>query len=222
MSAKKRACKMEIEKIGRKDYHQRRLDASDLDKSPFKQFGNWLALAAKANFIEPNAMAFASATSNGMPSVRMLLLKSFNERGFVFYSNYDSRKGRELQQNPFGALVFWWDKLEKQVRIEGAVEKISAEESDAYFASRPLGSQIGALASRQSTVIPDRSVLEKRMAELAQFAAQNEIKRPEDWGGYRLKPNQFEFWQGRHNRLHDRFQYRLDETGNWIIERLSP
>jgi len=213
---------MEIEEIGRKDYHQRRLDASDLDKNPFKQFEKWLALAAKSNFKEPNAMAFASATSDGIPSVRMLLLKFFDERGFVFYSNYESRKGRELQQNPFGALVFWWDKLEKQVRIEGAVEKVSPRESDAYFATRPLGSRISAIASRQSAVIQDRAVLKKRVAELTQFATQNEIKRPASWGGYRLKPNRFEFWQGRHNRLHDRFQYRLDEIDNWIIERLSP
>lgn len=213
---------MEIKEIGRKDYHQPGLDVSDLDKSPFEQFGKWLALAAESNFIEPNAMAFASATSDGIPSVRMLLLKSFDERGFVFYSNYESHKGRELHQNPFGALVFWWDKLEKQVRIEGVVEKIKMRESDAYFDTRPLGSRISAIASRQSAVITDRSVLEKRVAELTKFAAHNEITRPANWGGYRLKPNRFEFWQGRHNRLHDRFQYRLDESGDWIIERLSP
>jgi pyridoxamine 5'-phosphate oxidase len=166
-------------------------------------------------------MTLATAGTDGQPSARIVLLKSFDDRGFVFYTNYQSRKGQELAENPRASLLFYWPQLWRQVRIEGVVEKTSAAESEAYFQSRPLGSKLGAWASNQSQVVDQRETLEARFAEL-QMRFGEDIPRPEHWGGYRLKPNSIEFWQGRDNRLHDRLRYRLQESGVWLIERLGP
>ena len=206
----------------RRNYSLRGLKETDLDPDPFKQFHTWFNDAVNANLLEPNAMILATATRDGKPSARTVLLKAFDERGFVFYTNYESRKGQELAENPQASVVFLWTELERQVRIEGIVEKCSAEESDAYFQSRPFGSRLGAVVSQQSQVISGRQVLETRLEELmAEYADQN-VPRPSYWGGYRLKPASFEFWQGRPNRLHDRLHYYLVDDGNWRIERLSP
>lgn len=206
----------------RKEYRQNELSEENLEKDPFRQFAHWFAAAEAAGMWEPNAMALATANRAGQPSVRMVLLKEFDERGFVFYTNYLSRKGKELAENPHAALLFWWGPLHRQIRIEGSVARVSAAESDAYFASRPPGSQIGAVVSQQSAVIPNRRVLEERFQALEEQAAGGPIPRPEHWGGYRLAPNRFEFWQGRENRLHDRFEYRLEQNNRWQIVRLSP
>lgn len=206
----------------RKEYHHRELDESTALRDPFQQFRRWFEDAAGADFEEPNAMALATADGQGRPAVRMVLLKSFDERGFVFFSNYKSRKGRELTENPRAALLFWWEKFDRQVRIEGAVEKISAEESEAYFRSRPLGSRLGAWASEQSAVISGRAELEGRLREVTEKFRAKEVPRPPYWGGYRVIPEIFEFWQGRESRLHDRLRYRKFESGEWLIERLSP
>lgn len=206
----------------RKEYYQRELDESTVPQDPFQQFRRWFADAAGANFEEPNAMALATADAQGRPAVRMVLLKNFDERGFVFFSNYTSRKGRELTENPRAALLFWWDKFDRQVRIEGMVEKISAEESEAYFRTRPIGSRLSAWASEQSAVISGRAVLEERLQKFAEKFRAKEVPRPPYWGGYRVIPEVFEFWQGRESRLHDRLRYRQSTAGEWIIERLSP
>ena len=166
-------------------------------------------------------MALATTGTDGQPSARIVLLKSFDDRGFVFYTNYQSRKGQELSENPRASLLFYWPQLWRQVRIEGVVEKISPAESEAYFQSRPLGSKLGAWASNQSEVVDQRETLEARFAELQKRFGED-IPRPEHWGGYRLKPNSIEFWQGRDNRLHDRLRYRLQDNGSWLIERLGP
>ena len=206
----------------RKEYMQRGLDEGDLDADPIRQFQAWFDAARAASPFEPNAMALATVGADGRPSVRMVLLKGLDERGFVFYTNYESRKGRELEDTPWAALDFFWPEMERQVRVEGNVERVTAEESDNYFHSRPVGSQLGAAASRQSEVIPDRDVLERRVAELGEQYRDQEIPRPEYWGGYRVVPDFIEFWQGRLNRLHDRLRYRLSADGSWKIERLSP
>ena len=205
----------------RKEYMRRGLSESELDPDPIRQFQRWFDEATSAGLIEPNAMTLATATRDGHPSARMVLLKGFDARGFVFYTNYESRKGGELEQNPQAALVFFWVELERQVRVEGRVERAAPAESDAYFASRPLGSQIGAWASAQSRVIAGREPLERRTAELEDEYAGREVPRPSQWGGSRVVPHVIEFWQGRPSRLHDRLRYR-QKDGGWIVERLSP
>ncbi len=191
--------------------------------NPYEQFAQWFDDALSAQFYEPNAMFLATATAQGLPSVRTVLLKGFSEQGFTFFTNYQSRKGKELEQNPHAALLFYWDKLERQVRLEGAIAKLSDADNDAYYHSRPLGSQIGAWASPQSDILPSRESLEQHIEQLTtKFAHQSPIPRPPHWGGYALLPTVFEFWQGRPNRLHDRIQYTLQPNGIWQINRLAP
>jgi pyridoxamine 5'-phosphate oxidase len=204
----------------RKDYKVASLAESDVAPSPFTQFDKWLKQAIDAALPEPNAMTLATVGADGRPSTRVVLIKGSEERGPVWFTNYQSRKGRELAGNPFAALQFHWVELERVVRIEGRVEKVSDAESDAYFNGRPLDSRIGAWASPQSETISSRAVLVARAAE---YAAKFLLKppRPPHWGGYRLLPDQFEFWQGRPSRLHDRIVYRLQD-GAWRIERLAP
>ncbi len=204
----------------RKSYERDALDEAAAARAPFAQFEAWLQQALAAATPEPNAMTLATVGADGRPSSRIVLLKGVDARGLVWYSNYHSRKGRELSGNPFAALQFHWVELERVVRIEGPVEQLSAAESDAYFASRPLDSRIGAWASPQSEVIESRAVL---VARAARYALQYGVSppRPPHWGGYRLLPDRWEFWQGRKSRLHDRLRYRLDD-GDWIVERLAP
>lgn len=206
----------------RKDYSLEGLSKNEVDPNPFIQFKKWFEQALAAQLPEPNAMTLATATPDGKPSARMVLLKDFDERGFVFFTNYNSRKGQELTANPQAALVFWWAELERQVRILGLVERVSEAESDYYFESRPANSRLGAWASEQSEVIPSREFLEQRMQELQIKYENQEIPRPPYWGGFRVIPNEIEFWQGRSSRLHDRLLYTSLEDGNWQIERLSP
>ncbi|HEX8998112.1 MAG TPA: pyridoxamine 5'-phosphate oxidase [Ktedonobacterales bacterium] len=206
----------------RKEYMAHGLDEADMDPNPIRQFQAWMDAAVAAEHPEPNAMAVASATLDGAPSARMTLLKGLDERGFVFYTNYESRKGAELAANPRAALLFFWVLLERQVRVEGRVERVSAEESDTYFHSRPLGSQLGAAASAQSRVIASREVLQQAYSELEQRFAGGEVPRPPYWGGFRVVPQVIEFWQGRPSRLHDRLRYTRLPEGAWRIERLSP
>jgi pyridoxamine 5'-phosphate oxidase len=204
----------------RKSYERDALDEDGAATDPQRQFELWVAQALAAELPEPNAMTLATVGADGRPSTRVVLIKGFDERGIVWYSNYDSRKGRDLAGNSFAALQFHWVELERVVRVEGRVDKVSAEESDAYYASRPLDSRIGAWASPQSEVIVSRAVL---VANAARVAAQHLLNppRPPHWGGYRLKPDRWEFWQGRKSRLHDRLQYRLAADG-WHRERLAP
>jgi pyridoxamine 5'-phosphate oxidase len=205
----------------RLDYPSSPLDERDADPNPFVMFEQWLAAARAAHLPEPNAMTVATAAPDGKPSARIVLLRGVDERGFVFFTNYSSRKGKELATNPFGALVFFWQPLHRSIRVEGRVERVSAEQSDAYFAVRPRGSQLSAVASPQSEVIADRGVLEARtQAVAARFP--REVLRPANWGGYRVIPDVFEFWQGRENRLHDRLRYTRARDGSWRIERLAP
>ncbi|MGB7441195.1 MAG: pyridoxamine 5'-phosphate oxidase [Coleofasciculaceae cyanobacterium] len=206
----------------RKDYSFKELSEKELNPNPFVQFKAWFEGVLEAQLPEPNAMTLATATSDGKPSARMVLLKDYDELGFVFYTNYESQKGQQLLESPWAALVFWWPELERQVRIEGRVEKVSAAESDAYFHSRPQNSQLGAWVSSQSQVITSREVLEQRLQQLQQEYENKQIPRPPHWGGFRVIPNEIEFWQGRPNRLHDRLVYRRSEEGNWLIQRLSP
>ena len=201
------------------DERARPLDERDLDRDPFRQFAVWFADAAAVRV--PEAMAIATATADGEPSLRMVLLKGFDEHGFVFFTGYASRKGRELDANPRAALLFYWDPLGRQVRVEGAVERVPGDESERYFHSRPRGAQIAALASRQSTVIGSRAELDARVAELERQLEGRDVPLPPQWGGFRLVPVAFEFWRHRENRLHDRLRYRRD-GGRWLIERLSP
>jgi pyridoxamine 5'-phosphate oxidase len=205
----------------RKEYRMAALDRAGLDPDPVVQFGRWFDQAVGAGLPEPNAMTLATASAGGRPSARVVLLKGYDDRGFVFYSNYDSRKGEELTANPWAALVFYWAPLERQVRVEGRVERTSREESAAYFRSRPLGSRLGALASAQSRPIPGREVLERRVAELEAAHPDGEVPLPDFWGGYRVVPDAVEFWQGRPDRLHDRFRYARADQG-WTVARLSP
>ncbi len=206
----------------RKEYTFAGLTESELERNPFEQFTKWFIQAIEANLPEPTAMTLATATRAGKPSARVVLLKKFDDKGFVFFSNYKSRKGRELSSNPIAALVFHWIEPERQVRIIGAVTKVPREESEEYFQSRPAGSQIAALASKQSEIIVSRTLLEKRVKELTIEYRNKIIPLPPNWGGYRVAPTEIEFWQGRQNRLHDRFRYSLRKNKTWKIERLSP
>jgi pyridoxamine 5'-phosphate oxidase len=204
----------------RKQYTKSSLSANSVNKDPFKQFEKWFGEVMKSGFYEPNAMTLATASKNGIPSARVVLLKGFDENGFVFFSNYKSRKGKDIEQNPFGCFLLYWDKLERQVRIEGKIEKVTKEESEAYFNTRPYKSRLGAWASNQSSVIEDRSVIVKEFLKyMVKF--RNHVPLPPVWGGYRLIPAMFEFWQGRPNRLHDRIRYSKQKKG-WKIERLAP
>ena len=194
----------------------------DLDPDPIKQFGNWFTAAIEAQIRDVNAMSLATVSPDGKPSVRIVLLKGFDHDGFVFFTNYESEKGRHLTSNPYAALAFYWIELDRQIRISGPAAPTSREESERYFHSRPLGSQLGAWASKQSEVLDARRVLDARMAQMTERFAGKPLPLPPHWGGFRLKPEQMEFWQGRTNRLHDRFRYSLQPDGRWLIERLSP
>lgn len=212
---------MEIANM-RKEYTWTGLSEAEVDADAIRQFETWFRQAMAVNLPEPNAMTLATATPDGMPSARVVLLKAFDAAGFTFYTNYDGRKGRELTANPRAALLFFWPELQRQVRIEGTVERTTEAESDDYFRGRPLGSRLGAWASPQSAVIDGRDVLEARVREVAQRYPDGEVPRPPFWGGFRLRPSAIEFWQGRPDRLHDRLCYRRIPSGGWHIERLSP
>src|SRR5881396_1348125 len=198
------------------------LRRSNLDPNPIKQFSNWFTAAIEADIRDVNAMSLATAGADARPSVRVVLLKGFDQDGFVFFTNYQSEKGQQLQANPYAALGFYWIELDRQVRISGEVEKTSREESKAYFHSRPVASQLGAWTSRQSEIIDARRVLDARMAEMTERFRNKRIPLAPHWGGYRLKPDMMEFWQGRPNRLHDRFRYTQLADGSWQIDRLAP
>jgi pyridoxamine 5'-phosphate oxidase len=205
----------------RLDYTRGGLHESDAGDDPIAFFQSWFEQVQQSEVVEPNAMTLCTATPEGKPSARIVLLKGFDARGFTFFTNYESHKATELEANPFAALLFLWKELERQVRIEGVVSKTSESESDAYFTSRPRGSQLGAWASEQSTVISGREVLEARLKELQLQYGDGPIPRPPHWGGYRLAPTLIEFWQGRPSRLHDRIRFRKVESA-WVRERLSP
>jgi pyridoxamine 5'-phosphate oxidase len=205
----------------RKEYQLQSLSESEVEKNPISQFSTWWKEALASEIEEANAMTLATASTDGVPSARIVLLKDYDEKGFVFFTNYESYKGQQLAENPRATLLFFWKELERQVRITGMVAKVSDAENDEYFMSRPLGSRLGAWASPQSHVIENRDWLENRVKELETHMG-NEVQRPAHWGGYRIQPVIIEFWQGRPSRLHDRIQYTLEETGNWKIERLAP
>jgi pyridoxamine 5'-phosphate oxidase len=206
----------------RREYAAETLSENDVAADPILQFEQWWRQAIDSNILEPNAMTLATASCDGVPSARIVLLKGVHQDGFVFYTNYKSYKGLQLEENPKASLVFFWKELERQVRIVGLVKKVPPAESDAYFKSRPKGSQVGAIASPQSTVIESRNWLDSRYSLLANELDNTEIKRPDWWGGYIVSPVLIEFWQGRSSRLHDRLQYTLQQHSSWKIERLAP
>jgi pyridoxamine 5'-phosphate oxidase len=206
----------------RKNYSQKKLSEEKVDPNPMKQFAKWWKQAVAAEIDEVNAMTLATSSSDGVPAARIVLLKGVEDKGFVFFTNYESFKGQQLAENPKACLVFFWKELERQVRITGLVEKVSATASDEYFHSRPVASQVGAVASPQSRAIQSREWLDEQYKELKKQLKDETIQRPEHWGGYIVKPVIIEFWQGRPSRLHDRLQYSLEENGEWKIERLAP
>jgi pyridoxamine 5'-phosphate oxidase len=217
----------------RKDYKLASLEEADVAANPFDQFTRWWNEAVASQIDEVNAMTLATANAAGVPAARIVLLKGYNPNGFIFFTNYESDKGKNLAQNPHAALVFFWKELERQIRIEGTVEKVSVEESDRYFNSRPASSRIGAWASPQSAVIENRLVIEQNVERYSSIFANDSIERPDHWGGYIVKPTSIEFWQGRSSRLHDRIRYSVENSAynaatdtrtdlNWKIERLAP
>jgi len=206
----------------RHEYIGEGLRRANIDPDPIKQFHAWFMAAIAAGIHDANAIALATSTLDGKPSARVVLLKDFDERGFVFFTNYASDKGRQLDKNPRAALVLYWMEMERQIRIEGIVEKTSRDESRKYFHTRPIGAQLGAWASRQSEVIDARRVVDARLEEMKERFAAGKIPLPPHWGGYRVKPERMEFWQGRANRLHDRFRYSRQADGSWSIDRLAP
>ena len=206
----------------RKDYSKKMLQETDVHADAIEQFKTWWTEAVDSAIDEVNAMTLATASAQGKPSARVVLLKGFNESGFIFFTNYHSQKASEIEENPRVSLVFFWKELERQVRIDGTIKKITAEDSDEYFYSRPVESRIGAWASPQSKVIASRKVIEENVLELEKSFAGKTIDRPPHWGGYIVKPAVIEFWQGRSSRLHDRLQYNLNEMGQWEIKRLAP
>jgi len=205
----------------RRSYTLAGLRRVELDADPIQQFQKWLQQALDAQLLEPTAMTLATADQNGRPSARIVLLKGLDERGFIFFTNYESRKGRELAENPNASLVFYWAELERQVRVSGTASRISREESENYFKSRPRGHRLGAWVSTQSDVITNRAVLEERLKQL-EAKYPGDVPLPPYWGGYVLSPVEIEFWQGRPNRLHDRFRYGKQADATWLIERLAP
>ena len=206
----------------RKVYQLQSLSEKEVDTDPVKQFEKWWKQAIDSNIDEPNAMALATCSADGKPSARIVLLKGIQENGFIFFSNYTSRKGKEIENNPFVSLLFFWKELERQVRIEGSINKINEKESDEYFSSRPRESRIGAWSSPQSTVIENRDILDRNVEKYEKQFETGNIPRPEHWGGYIVKPCCIEFWQGRPGRLHDRLQYVLTEKKEWSLQRLAP
>jgi pyridoxamine 5'-phosphate oxidase len=204
------------------DYKLKSLSEEDTAANAFEQFARWWSEARNSHLHEVNAMTLATADKDGNPSARIVLLKGYDERGFVFFTNYNSAKGNELAENPKASLLFFWKELERQIRIDGMVEKVSAAESDVYYKSRPAGSRIGAWASPQSTVIENRKVIEDNFLKYEEQFGTDNIPRPEHWGGYLVRPTKIEFWQGRSSRMHDRIQYTLQSNGSWKRERLAP
>ncbi len=216
--------KHSLEEIGRirEEYSKKSLRKEDVDPDPFRQFEVWFNEALESESGVPNALTLSTVSPDGQPNARVILLKGFSEEGFTFFTNYSSLKGNELEANPKAHILFFWDELQRQIRIEGLVSKVSREESVEYFQSRPRGSQVGGIASAQSSVIANREVLEEESARIdQQFASEEKLPCPESWGGYLLLPNKFEFWQGRVNRLHDRIVYERKDSG-WVISRLAP